>query len=72
MRYWLGILAVAVLVIVVGGLVVHVGQAAGGDGPSGGSSYTLTPAEQSALNNEDNGQPGSWQCIEHFGDQSNC
>lgn len=28
--------------------------------------------QQDVINNSTNGQPGSWQCIQHFGDQSQC
>lgn len=28
--------------------------------------------EQDKVNHSTDGGPGSWQCIEHFGDQSRC
>lgn len=28
--------------------------------------------QQRRINQDTNGQPGSWQCIEHYGDQSDC
>jgi len=53
-----GVFALLVLaVVVIGGYVTHLRQ----DRPPDTPPATVQP-----------GEPGSWQCIEHFGDQSRC